>query len=94
MRNIIVPTSEWCKDTNKRSRRRVATVKRPAHTNSDSDNDNILYTLVNGVTDQLDGKLSLETLPLVDILCDLDEMSDGEFSQALNSGELSKIVVI
>ena len=72
----------------------MATVKHPAPTISDSDNNNVLYTLVNGVTVQLDGKVSLETLPPVDTLCGLDEMSDGELSQALKSGELSELVVI
>ena len=92
--NIIVPTSKRRKDTKKRSKRRVATVKCLTHTNSNSDDNEILYTLVNGVTGQLNGKVSLETLPPMDTLCELDEMSDGDFSQALKSGELSELVVI
>ena len=68
----------------------MATVKCLTPTNSNSDNNKILYTLVDGVTGQLDGKVSLETLPPVDALCELDEMSDVEFIQALKSGELSE----
>ena len=92
--NIIVPASKRRKDTKKRSKRRVSTVKCLTHTNSDSDDNDILYTLVNGIKGQLNGKVSLETLPPVDTLCGLEEISDGDFSQALKSGELSDLVVI
>ena len=54
----------------------------------------IHYTLVNGVTGQVEGNFILETLPSLDALCELDEMSDGEFIQALKAGDLSKLVVI
>ena len=37
---------------------------------------NKLYTLVNGVTGQVDGNISVETLPSVDAFFELDEMSD------------------
>ena len=50
----------------------------------------ILYTLVNGVTGQVEGNVSLETLPYLDALCELDEMYDGEFSQALKARDLSE----
>ena len=46
------------------------------------------------MTGQIDGNISLETLPSLDTLFELDEMSDGEFSQALQAGELSELVVI
>ena len=46
------------------------------------------------MTGQIDGNISLETLPSLDTLFELDEMSDGEFSQALQVGELSELVVI
>ena len=60
---------------------------------SHSDNSDTLYTLVNGVTDQVEGNASLETLPSLDAPCELDEMSDVEFSQALKTGDLSELVV-
>ena len=46
------------------------------------------------MTGQVEGNVSLETLPSLDALCELDEMSDGEFSQALKAGDLSELVVI
>ena len=46
------------------------------------------------MTGQIDGNISLETLPSVNTLFELDEMSDVEFSQALQAGELSELVVI
>ena len=58
----------------------MATVKRQASKTSHSDNSNTLYTLVNGVTGHIGGTISFETLPSLDDLCELDEMSDGEFS--------------
>ena len=46
------------------------------------------------MTGHVDGSISLETLPSLDTLFELDEMSDGEFSQALKAWELSDLVVI
>ena len=46
------------------------------------------------MTGQIDGNIIFETLPSLDTLFELDEMSDGEFSQALQAGELSELVVI
>ena len=40
---------------------------------------------------QVEGNVSLETLPSLDALCELDETSDGEFSQALKAGDLSDL---
>ena len=61
----------------------MATVKRQASKKSHSDNSNTLYTLVNGVTGHIDGTVRLGTLLSLESLCELDEMSDGEYSQAL-----------
>ena len=73
----------------------MATVKRPTSKKSLSDNsNNTLYTLVNGLTGQIDGDIGLETHLSLDTLFELDEMSDGEFSQALQAGEFSELVVI
>ena len=66
----------------------MATVKRQASEHSHSDNST-LYTLANGVTGQAEDSVSLKNLPSLDALCDLDEMSDGESSQALKAGDLS-----
>ena len=94
--DFAVPASKRRKvSLRKQSKRRVVTVKRPTFKKSRSDtSNNTLYTLVNGLTGQIDGNISLETLPSVDKLFELDEMSDGEFSQALQAGEFSELVVI
>ncbi|MCY0725759.1 hypothetical protein OVW19_28885, partial [Klebsiella pneumoniae] len=79
----------------KKSHCRVANVKRPTSKKSRSDNsNNTLYTLVNGFTGHVDSNIGLDALPSLDTLFELDEMSDGEFSQALQAGELSELVVI
>ena len=46
------------------------------------------------MTGQVEGNVSLETLPSLDAPCELDEMSDGECSQALKAGDLFELVVI
>ncbi|KAG1682714.1 hypothetical protein DVH05_016195 [Phytophthora capsici] len=53
-----------------------------------------LYTLVNGVTGDVDGDISLERLPSVDALLELDEMSVADFGEALKAGELTEVVMI
>lgn len=64
-------------------------MKRQASTQSHTDNRNTLYILVNVVDGQVDGNVSVETLPSLDTLCEEPEISDGEFSQALKAGNLS-----
>ena len=62
--DTIVPTPEGCKVSLKRRPGcQVLTVKRQASEQLHSDNSDTLYTLVNGVTGQVEGNTSLETLP-------------------------------
>ncbi|KAG2995543.1 hypothetical protein PC121_g17717 [Phytophthora cactorum] len=53
-----------------------------------------LYTLVNGVTGGVDGDISLDSLPAVNDLLELDKMSIAEFEEALKAGDLAEVVVI
>ncbi|KAG2762302.1 hypothetical protein PC116_g19452 [Phytophthora cactorum] len=53
-----------------------------------------LYTLVNGVTGGVDGDISLDSLPAVNALLELDEMSIAEFGEALKAGDLAEVFVI
>ncbi|KAG3232580.1 hypothetical protein PI124_g22340 [Phytophthora idaei] len=53
-----------------------------------------LYTLVNGVTGEVDGDISLDYLPAVNALLELDKMSIAEFGEALKAGDLAEVVVI
>ena len=46
------------------------------------------------MTGHVDDNIIHETLPSLDTLFELDEMSGGEFSQALQAGDLSELVVI
>ena len=55
----------------------MATVKRQTSVQSHSENSDTLYTLDNGVTGQVEGNVSLETLPSLEAICELDEISDG-----------------
>ncbi|KAE9347096.1 hypothetical protein PR003_g7100 [Phytophthora rubi] len=53
-----------------------------------------LYTLVNGVTGDFDGDISLDQLPFLDALLELEEMSFAEFGEAIKAGDLAEVVVI
>lgn len=59
---------------------------------SDDSNDT-LYTLVNELNVHVDGSIILEAFPALDILFELDEISDAKFCQILKSGNLSDVVV-
>ncbi|KAG3111225.1 hypothetical protein PI125_g9324 [Phytophthora idaei] len=53
-----------------------------------------LYTLVNGVTGEVDGDISLDSLPAVNSLLELDEMSIAEFGEVLKAGDFAEVVGI
>ncbi|GMF61431.1 unnamed protein product [Phytophthora fragariaefolia] len=53
-----------------------------------------LYTLVNGVTGDVDGDVNLGAVPTLAALLELDELSFDEFGEALQAGELAEVVVI
>ncbi|GMF45998.1 unnamed protein product [Phytophthora fragariaefolia] len=53
-----------------------------------------LYTLVNGVTGDVEGDISLDQLPSLDALLELEEMSVAEFGEAIKAGALAEVVMI
>ncbi|KAE9158496.1 hypothetical protein PF004_g31861, partial [Phytophthora fragariae] len=53
-----------------------------------------LYTLVNGVTGDVDGDIGLDPLPSLDALLELEEMSVADFGEALKAGDLAEVVMI
>ncbi|OWZ18610.1 reverse transcriptase [Phytophthora megakarya] len=53
-----------------------------------------LYALVNGVTGEVDGNISLYTLPSCNDLLELDEMSLTDFGDGLKAGDLAELVMI
>ncbi|GMF58289.1 unnamed protein product [Phytophthora fragariaefolia] len=53
-----------------------------------------LYTLVNGVTGDVDGDVNLGAVPTLAALLERDEVSFDEFGEALQAGELAEVVVI
>ena len=66
------------------SRRQVAADKLQTCRKQHSDKNIItVYTLVDGVTDLVDGNIILETLPSLNALFNREEVSGGELSQFL-----------
>ncbi|GMF38631.1 unnamed protein product [Phytophthora fragariaefolia] len=53
-----------------------------------------LYTLVNGVTGDVDGDVNQGAVPTLAALLELDEMSFDEFGEALQAGKLAEDVVV
>ena len=61
---------------------------------SQSDDDCHLYTLVNGVNGACDVTISLEAIPSLSSLLELEELSVDAFDHSLKNGDLSEVVVI
>jgi hypothetical protein len=83
----------------RRQRRLMATARRKASVlvqdvSVVDDDSEQLCTLVIGVTGEAEGNVSLEAIPTVAALLELDEMSIPEFGDALKAGELAEVVMI
>uniref|UniRef100_H3H760 Reverse transcriptase domain-containing protein n=1 Tax=Phytophthora ramorum TaxID=164328 RepID=H3H760_PHYRM len=82
----------------RRQRRRVAAARRKASVMTQQVSGVVdseqLYTLVNGVTGDVAGDVSLEAVPAADALLELDEMSITEFGETLKAGELAEVAII
>ncbi|KAG3197200.1 hypothetical protein PC128_g7014 [Phytophthora cactorum] len=52
------------------------------------------HTLVNRVTGEVDGDISLDSLPAVNALLELDEMCIAKFGEALKASDLAEVAVI
>ena len=61
---------------------------------SQSDSDEQVHTLVNGITGNVEGTIRLAVIPPLPALLELDEMSLDECGRALKAGDLSELVVL
>ncbi|KAG3059416.1 hypothetical protein PI125_g25055 [Phytophthora idaei] len=101
--DVTTPTSSgrFRSRRGRRMRRRASVTPRTSDEVSDvtsseapRDCSEQLYTLINGVTGGVDGDISPDSLPAVNALLELDEMSIAEFGEALKAGDLAEVVVI
>ena len=72
----------------------MSSARRKAVVMSQIDVSDQLYTLVNGVTGDVDGHVSLAAVLSPSALIELDDMSFDEFGKYLHTGDLSEMVVI
>lgn len=72
----------------------MAAARRKASVMSQSDSNDQLYALIDGVTGDIDGDVSLMAVPSLCALLQVDKMSVDEFEQSLKDGHLSDLVVI
>ena len=78
-------------------RRIVSTPRQGGHEAcipSQSDTSEQVHTLVNGVTGNIEGEVSLAAIPSLHALLEQYEMSIYECGRALKAGDLSEMVVI
>ncbi|KAG3077300.1 hypothetical protein PI124_g19442 [Phytophthora idaei] len=101
--DVTMPTSSGRSRSRRRRRmrRRASVTSRTsdevsnvARSEAPHDYSERLYTLVNGVTGEVDGDINLDSLPAVNALLELGEMSIAEFGEALKAGDLAEMVVI
>ncbi|CEG38567.1 uncharacterized protein PHALS_08631 [Plasmopara halstedii] len=82
----------------KRQRRRMISARRRASTLTNDvsivDDTAQLYTLVSSITGEEDGIVTLQAIPAVVALLELDEMSFEEFGSALKAGCLAELGII